>query len=120
MSKRMTYNTDYSYTSETCKLRAAKNHAHWMERKSGSRFSAAWRFRTPTNSEKMKHCRAKTKVQRYLTETERTGKVACYSNVAYPASYAHKMYVHKYIYIYTHIHTIMCIHKTRVYIYIYI
>lgn len=44
---------------------ATKNHAHWMERKSGSRFSAAWRFRTPTNSEKMKHCRAKTKVQRY-------------------------------------------------------
>lgn len=46
--------------------RGAKNHAHWIDRKRGSRFSAAWRFRTPTNSEKIKHCNAKTRVQRYL------------------------------------------------------
>ena len=47
-------------------LRAAKNQAHWMDRNKGRRFSAAWRLRTPTNSKKMKHCNAKTKVQRYL------------------------------------------------------
>ena len=44
----------------------AKNQAHWMERNRGNRRSAAWRFRTPTSSKKMKHWSAKTNMQRYL------------------------------------------------------